>query len=153
MEFGIEKCVMLVMKSGKQQTIEGIELPNQEKITTLGEKETYKYLEADRIKQIEMKEKIKKEYLKRNKKLLATKLYNTNFIKGINTCAVTLGPFLKWTREELKEMDQRIRKHMTMYKALHPRDNVDRLYVSRKELVRGFACIDDSVDASIQLEN
>ena len=30
-------------------------------------------------------------------------------------------------------MEQRTRKLMTMHKALHPRDNVDRLYVSRKE--------------------
>ena len=30
-------------------------------------------------------------------------------------------------------MDQRTRKLMTMHKALHPRDNVDKLYVSRKE--------------------
>ena len=37
-----------------------------------------------------------------------------------------------------------------MHKALHPRDDVDRLYVSRKEEVRGLAIIEDSVDASIQ---
>ena len=37
-----------------------------------------------------------------------------------------------------------------MHKALHPRDNVDRLYVSRKEGGRGLASIEDSVDASIQ---
>ena len=43
------------------------------------------------------------------------------------------GPFLKWTRDELKQMDQRTRKLMTMHKALHLRDDVDRLYVSRKE--------------------
>ena len=67
MEFGIDKCAMLVMKSGKRRMTEKIELPNQEKIRTLGEKETYKYLgilEADTIKQVEMKEKIKKEYLR-----------------------------------------------------------------------------------------
>ena len=39
---------------------------------------------------------------------------------------------------------------MTMHKALHPRDNVDRLYVSRKEEGRGLGSIEDSVDASIQ---
>ena len=39
---------------------------------------------------------------------------------------------------------------MTMHKALHPRDDVDRLYVSRKEGGRGVASIEDSVDASIQ---
>ena len=36
-----------------------------------------------------------------------------------------------------------------MHKALHPRDNVDRLYVSRKG-GRGHASIEDSFDASIQ---
>ena len=39
---------------------------------------------------------------------------------------------------------------MTMHKALHPRDVVDRLYVSRKERGRGLASIQDSVDASIK---
>ena len=47
-------------------------------------------------------------------------------------------------------MGQRTRKLMTMHKALHPRDDVDRLYVSRKEGGRGLASIEDSVDASIQ---
>ena len=37
-----------------------------------------------------------------------------------------------------------------MYKALHHCDDVDRLYVSRKEGGRGLACIEDSVDALIQ---
>ena len=37
-----------------------------------------------------------------------------------------------------------------MHKALHLRDDVDRLYVPRKEGGRGLACTEDSVDASIQ---
>ena len=40
MEFGIEKCVVLVMKDGKLHITDGMELPNQVKIRTLGEKET-----------------------------------------------------------------------------------------------------------------
>ena len=39
---------------------------------------------------------------------------------------------------------------MTMHKALHPRDDDDRLYKSRKEGGRGLASIEDSVDTSIQ---
>ena len=61
MEFGIEKCAMLIMKSGKGHMTDGIELPNHDKIRTLGENETYKYLgilETDTIKQVEMKDKI-----------------------------------------------------------------------------------------------
>ena len=47
-------------------------------------------------------------------------------------------------------MVQRTRKLMTMHKVLHPRDNVNRLYVSRKEGGRGLASIEDNVDASIR---
>ena len=39
---------------------------------------------------------------------------------------------------------------MTLHKALDPRDDVDRQYVSRKEGGRGLASIEDSVDASKQ---
>ena len=76
MEFSKEKCAMLVMKSGKWHLTDGMELPNQDKIRTFGENETYKYLgilEAGTFKQVEMKEKIKKEYLRRTRKPLETK--------------------------------------------------------------------------------
>ena len=157
MEFDIDKCALLVMKCGKRYMTDGMELPNDEKIRTLGENETYKYLvilEADIIKQVEMKDKMWNKYLRWTRKLLETKLCSRNLIKGINTWAVHLvrypGPFLQWTRDELKQMDQRTRKLMTMHNALHPRDDVDRLYVSRKKEGRGLASIEDSVDASIQ---
>ena len=58
------------MKSGKRHITEQVELPIQVVIRTLGEKEAYKYLvilEADTIKQQEMKEKIKKEERKLKK--------------------------------------------------------------------------------------
>ena len=145
------------MKSGKRYITDGMELPNPDKIRTLGENETYKYLgilEANTIKQVKMKDKIPKEYLGRTRKLLKTKLSSRNLIKGINTWAVSLvrysRPFLKWTREELKQMGQRKRKLMTMHKALHPKDDVKRLYVSWKEGGRGLTSIEDSVHASIQ---
>ena len=150
-EFGIEKWAMLVMKNGKWHITDGMELPNQDKIITLREKETYKYLGI-----LEMKDKTPKEYLWRTRKQLETKLSGRNLFKGINTWAVPLvrylGPFLKCTRDELKEIEQRTRKLMTMHKALHPRDNVDWLYVSRKEEGRGLACIEDN-DSKTTQEN
>ena len=116
MEFGIEKYALLVMKSGKRHLTDGIELPNQDKIRTLGENETYEYLgilEAETIKQVEMKDKIQKEYLRRTWKLLETNLSSRNLTRGINTWTVPLviysGPFLKWIRDELKQMDQSTR--------------------------------------------
>ena len=37
-----------------------------------------------------------------------------------------------------------------MHKTFHPRDDIDRLYVSRKEGGRRLASTEDSIDASIQ---
>ena len=115
---------------------------------------TWEY-EADIIKQVEMKENIKKEYLRSNIKLLEIKLYSRNFIKGIHTWAVIIirysGSFLKWTIKEPKQIDRRIKKIMSMYNALRPRDDVDRLSVSRKEGGRGLTSIEGSIDASVPL--
>ena len=40
MEFAIEKCTIEVKKIGERYLTDGMELPNQDKIRTLGEKET-----------------------------------------------------------------------------------------------------------------
>ena len=67
---------MLVMKNSKQHMTDGMELPNHEKIRTLGENEKYKYLAilgSDTIKQVLMKDKMRKEYLRRTRKLPESK--------------------------------------------------------------------------------
>ena len=51
------------MKSGKRQITVGIELANQERVRTLGEKENYMYLgilETNIIKRGDIKEKLQK---------------------------------------------------------------------------------------------
>ena len=131
MEFGIEKYTKLVLKSCKQYLTDVMEQPSQDTIRTLEEKETFKslgILEVDTIKQVEMKDKIKKEYLKRTRKLLETKLCSRILIKGMNTWGLSIvrysGPLMKWVRKQHKQMNRRTRKLMTIHKALHPRDDV-----------------------------
>ena len=81
--------------------------------------------------QIEMKNKVRKEYLRGARKFLESKLCSRNLIKGIKALAVLLvrysGSFLKWTRETFRQMDQRTRKLMTMPNILYPRDDTDTL--------------------------
>ena len=70
MEFSIEKCTMIVMRSRKRQITKEIELLNQERIRMFGEKETYKYLgilDAD-TKQTNEDEREKKEKKKKKKR-------------------------------------------------------------------------------------
>ena len=55
-------------KKGRTKRVEEIELPSQENIRTLEKITSLGILEADIITQAEIKEKIRKEYLKRTKK-------------------------------------------------------------------------------------
>ena len=76
---------------------------------------------------------------------LKTKPHGRNHITGINNWVVSLvrylRPFLKWTREEVQQINKKTKKLMIKHKALHPRNDVDRLYVPRKEGGRGLTSI------------
>ena len=88
-----------------------------------------------------MKEKIENEYKRRVRKILETKLSGENVIKAINTWAIVLlnsAAFLDWTKEEKQQLDRRTRKLLTIHKGLHPKSNVGRLYIPRKEGGRGL---------------
>ena len=153
MEFGIEKCAMLVLKRGQVATSNGIKLPGESVIKSVKDGESYKYLgmlQADQIKHQEMKEKVMKEYKRRVRKILETKLNAGNLIKGINTWAVSLlrysAAFLDWTKFEMELLDRQTRKLMTMHNALHPKSNVDRLYLPRKDGGRGLLGVEDTVN-------
>ena len=119
MEFGIKKCGVVIMKRGKLSKTDGIVLPNGETIKEV-EKSGYKYLgilELDNIKEKEMKDKFKYEYLRRTRLIVKSKLNGSNLIKAINVWAISLlrygAGLLKWTREELEWMDRKTRKLMT----------------------------------------
>ena len=77
----------------------------------------YKYLgvlEVDDIKRSEMRDVIKKGYLRRLRKMLKSKLNGGNIIKVINSKAVSLVRYgagiIEWTKDELREIDRKTRK-------------------------------------------
>ena len=81
MKFGIEKCAMLVMEKGKIVKSNGRELPNGKVIKSLQEGESYKYfgiLEADKFLEEKMKLNVLKEYIRRLRKVLKSKLNGGN---------------------------------------------------------------------------
>ena len=45
---------------------------------------------------------------------------------------------VKWTKNELDEIDRKTKKVLTLNKEFHPRSDVDRLCVSRMEGGRGL---------------
>ena len=153
MEFGVQKCGVLSIKKGKVTNSEGITLPDQQ---TIGEIEGagYKYLgilEAEDIKHKEMKEKIRKEYLSRVRAVLRSKLNGGNTITAVNTWAVPVirysAGIVDWKREEAQALDRKTRKLFTIHRALHPRSDVDRLYLPREDGGRGMASIEECINS------
>ena len=109
MQFEIDKCAMLLTKKVKKVKPDGIQLPSDKVITSLEKGESYKYLgvlEADELMVNEMKDKVKKEYYGRVRKVLETKLNSGNVFKAINTSAVSVVrysvAFLGWSRLQLE---------------------------------------------------
>ena len=156
MEFGIEKCGMLVMKKGKYAKSDGIKLPNEKEIQEIDLEKGYKYLgvlEADVIKDKDMKEKIEKEYVRRVRKILKSKLNGMNSISAINSRADSVVRYgagiIKWTKEELEKLDRRTRKLLTIHRAFHCRGDVDRLYVKRSKGNRGLISVEDCVNIEV----
>ena len=78
-----------------------------------------------------MKDKIQKEYYRRVRQLMSSKLNGVNTIRAINSQAVSLVKYsagiLKWTKDELKVMDRKTRKIVTMQRMYHPQSNTDIL--------------------------
>ena len=87
MKLGIGKCGDLAMKRGKEVKCNGIGLKNGEKIVQVGG-EWYKYfavLEKGDMCQEEIKENIRKEYFKRLRETLKSKLSAKHISQAINT--------------------------------------------------------------------
>ena len=73
--------------------------------------------------------------------------------KGLSNIKDSVDVSIQWLlqvdQRRTQKINQNTRKLRTIHKALHPRDDVDRLYVLRKGK-KWHARIEDSVDASIQ---
>ena len=157
MEFGIEKCAMLVMEKGKIVKSVGTDLLDGKAIKSLQEGESYKYLgilEAEKYLEENMKLNVSKEYIRKIRKVLKSKLNGGNLVCGVNTWAVSLlrysTAFVSWRKSELQAIDRKTRKLFTIYGALRPKSDADRLYIPRKEGGRGLISIEDCVELAIR---
>ena len=132
--------------------MEGIQLQDNKFIRSLEYAENYKYLgvlQANGVKCNEMKKIVGKEYKRRVRKILETKLNGKNLISAMNIWAVPFirysAPFSDWNKAELQTLDRTTRKLLTSHNALHPRSNVDRIYLPRDKGGKGLKEIEDTV--------
>jgi hypothetical protein len=100
-----------------------------------------------------VKERLKQEYRRRLRMILKSELNARNKITVIGALAV---PVLRYSFgiincriEEIKQIDRKTRKMLTMYKMYHPKADTDRLYVKRKEGGRGQVQVEAAYKAEI----
>ena len=124
---------------------------------SLQEGESYKYLgilEANKFLEEKMKLNVSKEYIRRLRKVLKSKLNGGNLVHRVNAWAVSLlrysAAFVSWRKSELQATESKTRKLFTIYGALYPESDVDRLHISRKEGGKGLISIEDCVELAIK---
>ena len=57
---------------------------------------------------------------------------------------------LDWTKEKLKVIDIKTKKSMTMNGSLHPRENIGRMDLTKKEGERGLISYKECVNIEVQ---
>jgi hypothetical protein len=149
MECGLDKCAKVVFKKGKHVHSQNLVVDINREIQELEQGKTYKYLgneESDDIQHQQMKERLMKEYTRRLRTILKSELNAKNKITAIGALAVPVLRYsfgiINWRSEEIKKINRKTRKILTMYKMHHPKTDIDRLYVKRKEGGRGLAQIE-----------
>ena len=123
MEFGLDKCNKCTIKKGKKVASNNIELDNQNTVKDLANDTTYKYLGIEENSQIQHKnirERIKKEYQNRLKKIYKSELTPKNKITAINQLAIPVVTYgfgiVDWPQGELNKLDIKTRKMLTLSK-------------------------------------
>ena len=156
MKFGVAKCAVVNMKRGKRHSAREIKLPSGEEMREPNP-EGYKYLgilELEVILCKEMRTKVKKEYTRRILLLLKSQLNGRNLFSAINSWAVAVvrysAAFINWPRNEMRELDRNTRKLLVKYGALHPKSNVQRVYMKRKVGGRGLISVEECVASEIR---
>ena len=84
--------------------------------------------------------------------ILKSQLNGKNKIQAINSWAIALlrygARIINWKVDELKKMDRTTRITLTKFWTLHPKSDIDRLYLKRKHVGRGLI----SIEMCVRLE-
>jgi len=125
------------------------------KIDALPLSSSYKYLgvlKAGDFQHKEVKSTIIATYKQRLRAILLSRLNGHNQVTAINGFAIPVVHYtagiIHWTINDCFDLDRMTRKQMTLCNALHPRADVDRLYVPRKKGGSGLLSVSDVRSAS-----
>ena len=145
MDFGIDKCAYMKVVKGKQvSNMQPLEM-NDIVIQPIGEGDTCKYLGQNGNINFDApinKERVTKEYFTRVRKIWTSELSAYNKVIAHNSFALpvlvpTFG-ILDWSIQDIKDLDIKTRKQLTMSGNFHPNSDIDLLYIQRNLVGRGL---------------
>ena len=158
MEFGLSKLAKATFKRGKLETSDHVRLDGETMIKNLEQEKIYKYLGVDEssgIQHATMKQKLKKELVRRTRLILKTELNSKNRVTTINKLAIPVITYsfniIDWNLSEAKKkkIDIKIRKMMTTYSMHYPKADIHRLYLPRSNRGRGLTQLELSYKISM----
>ena len=142
MEFGLEKSAKAAFKRGKLKETSDLQLDTDTCIRELEQEGVYKYLginESDGKQHAAMKEKVRKEYYRRVRLVLKSELtpaanrFEAIMISTLTVAVVTYSfNIINWKMSELKRLDRKTRKLLTIRRMHHPKADVNRMYLPRR---------------------
>ena len=147
MTFGENKCAYQQIEKGKLiNNTKELQISDL-KIKPIPEGDSYKYFGIDEnISYVGLvnKTRVTKEYYTRVKRIWNSELTSVNKVIAHNSFAVpvltTVG-ILNWRIDEIKEIDIKTRKHLTMSRNFYPNGDIDKLYLPRGQGGRGIKMI------------
>lgn len=152
MQFGLQKCATTHLKKGRpSENQEEIELVDGTAITQLAHDQTYTYLGIPQKQMNELpkiKQQLTKQYLNKVKKIWTTELNAKNKCQATNSLALPLVSHtfgsIRWTVEEITDLDRKTRKELTKARSLHPNASTQRVYLPRQLGGRGIIAAEDA---------
>ena len=156
MDFGTDKCAYLKIVKGTIVSDAETLVMNNLTIKSVKEGDTYKYLGIDENISYHgpiNKERVSKEYFTRTRKIWSSELSAYNKVIVHNAFAVpilipTIG-VLDWTIGEIKGIDVKTRKILTLTRNFHPNSDVDRLYMQKSLGGSGLRQVQSSYESRI----
>ena len=157
MKFGLDKCAVAHFVNGRLSGHNsGVTVGKTDTINCLEPGQVYKYLGVDESNGIQhsmMRERLRREYLRRVKVVLRTELYGRNKILAINGFALPVLTYgfgvIHWGCTDLQQLDRRTRKLLSMHGVHHPAADVDRLYAPCSDGGRGLQQIESTYQSCI----
>ena len=139
MELGLEKSAKATFKRGKLTETSDLQLDTDTCIRELDQEGVYNYLginEGDGILHAAMKVKVRKEYYRRLRLVQKSELNAANRFEAINTLPGPVVTYsfniINWKISEIKRLDTKTRKLLTIHRMHYPKADVNRMYLTQE---------------------